>query len=344
MKMLLWLVVCLMFLPVVSVGAGDQTLSVNGNNQNDVWFISGEASLVMNGFDLNASGIVLPATIDRVSIAVNTPTPGVPVEVVIYQDANGGSPADATLAGRTQVDISQAGTFTATFSPPVTVTQPAVWVGFYLPVDFRFLGDTSGSSVLTYWAWTANGRFDVANLASAQVIGPADGSAPVNIDMGGKARITLEITGAGGSAGGTPLVAQTIGAANVNLSYLRTFVECPALMWDTDDEYTSYLDNLNVHCREVASYLSPADPDGYVRRGALYDMQFYQQSGIVSGRLNVAAVTHCIRPAPEDLDRAVIGNAFGFPRTWRILPTQRFGDIVCAEIRRGGNLSYFVPG
>lgn len=340
MRKLLWLVVCLLFLPLLPVGAGDQTLSVNGNTQNAVWFISGEASLVMNGFDLNASGIALPATIDRVSLAVNTPTPGVPVDVVIYQDANGGSPADATLAGRTQVDISQAGTFTATFATPVTVTQPAVWVGFYLPVDFRFLGDTSGSSVLTYWAWTSNGRFDVGNLASAQVIGPADGSAPVNLDMGGKARITLEITGAGGS---TAPVLQTIGAANVNLSVLRTFVECPALSWDTDDEYTSYLDNLNVHCRELPSWHSPADPDGYVRRGALYDMQFYQQSGIVSGRLDIA-VTHCIRPAAEDLDRAVIGNAFGFPRTWRILPTQRFGDIVCAEIRRGGNLSYFVPG
>ena len=320
--------------------AQEQTLSVDNSSQSAVWFISGEASLVMNGFDLNAAGIALPATISAVSLSVETPTPGQPVEVVVYQDGNGGSPVDATLAGRTQVDITQAGVFTANFPTPVTVSQPALWVGFYLPVDFEFLGDTSGSSVLTYWAWTPNARFDVANLSSAQVLGPADGSAPVNIDMGGKARISVEIGGAGG---GTTTLTQTIGAATVNMSVLQTFAGCEALQWDTDDEYTSYLDNLDVHCREVSAQLSPAAPEGYVRRGDLYDMQFYQENGIVTGRLP-KAVTHCIRPAAEDLDRALIGNAYGFPRTWRILPTQRFGDLVCAEIRRGGNLSYFVPG
>lgn len=331
---------CLLMLTALSISAQEQTLSLNGDSQNAVWFISGEASLVMNGFDLNAAGIALPATISAVSISVETPTPGTAVDVVIFQDANGGSPVDAALAGQTQVDITQAGVFTVNFPTPVTVSQPAVWVGFYLPVNFEFLADTSGSSVLTYWAWTPNGRFDVTNLASAQVLGPSDGSAPVNIDMGGKARISLEIAAAGE---GVNAVAQTIGAADVSMSVLQTFAECQALQWDTADEYVSYRDNLNVHCREVSSqYVAPA-PEGYTRRGVAYDMQFYQQSGIVSGRLPIA-VTHCIRPAAEDLDRALVGNAYGFPRTWRILPTQRYGDVVCAEIRRGGNLAYFVPG
>lgn len=331
---------CLLMLTALPISAQEQTLSLNGNSQNAVWFISGEASLVMNGFDLNAAGIALPATISAVSISVETPTPGTAVDVVIFQDANGGSPVDAALVGQTQVDITQAGVFTVNFPTPVTVSQPAVWVGFYLPVNFEFLADTSGSSVLTYWAWTPNGRFDVTNLASAQVLGPSDGSAPVNIDMGGKARISLEIAAAGE---GVNAVAQTIGAADVSMSVLQTFAECQALQWDTADEYVSYRDNLNVHCREVSSqYVAPA-PEGYTRRGVAYDMQFYQQSGIVSGRLPIA-VTHCIRPAAEDLDRALVGNAYGFPRTWRILPTQRYGDVVCAEIRRGGNLAYFVPG
>lgn len=331
---------CLLMLTALPISAQEQTLSLNGNSQNAVWFISGEASLVMNGFDLNAAGIALPATISAVSISVETPTPGTAVDVVIFQDANGGSPVDAALAGQTQVDITQAGVFTVNFPTPVTVSQPAVWVGFYLPVNFEFLADTSGSSVLTYWAWTPNGRFDVTNLASAQVLGPSDGSAPVNIDMGGKARISLEIAAAGE---GVNAVAQTIGAADVSMSVLQTFAECQALQWDTADEYVSYRDNLNVHCREVSSqYVAPA-PEGYTRRGVAYDMQFYQQSGIVSGRLPIA-VTHCIRPAAGDLDRALVGNAYGFPRTWRILPTQRYGDVVCAEIRRGGNLAYFVPG
>lgn len=331
---------CLLMLTALPISAQEQTLSLNGNSQNAVWFISGEASLVMNGFDLNAAGIALPATISAVSISVETPTPGTAVDVVIFQDANGGSPVDAALVGQTQVDITQAGVFTVNFPTPVTVSQPAVWVGFYLPVNFEFLADTSGSSVLTYWAWTPNGRFDVTNLVSAQVLGPSDGSAPVNIDMGGKARISLEIAAAGE---GVNAVAQTIGAADVSMSVLQTFAECQALQWDTADEYVSYRDNLNVHCREVSSqYVAPA-PEGYTRRGVAYDMQFYQQSGIVSGRLPIA-VTHCIRPAAEDLDRALVGNAYGFPRTWRILPTQRYGDVVCAEIRRGGNLAYFVPG
>lgn len=339
------MVLSLLLLTAFSAYAQEETLTPNDGSQNTVWFISGEASLVMNGFDLNAAGVPLPATVTSASIAVRTPVPGTPIDVVIYQDANGGSPVDATVAGRTQVDITQAGVFTVTFSTPVTVTQPAMWVGFYLPVNFEFLADTSGSSVLTYWAWTPNARFDVGNLASAQVLGPADGSAPVNIDMGGKARISAEIAGVGtaGAAGSTNTLMQTIGAANVNMSVLQAFADCQALQWDTADEYTSYLDNLNVHCREVSAQLSPPAPDGYVRRGVLYDVQFWQQNGIVTGRLPIA-VTHCVRPVAEDLDRALIGNAYGFPRTWRILPTQRFGDLVCAEIRRGGNISYFVPG
>ena len=84
MKRFLPIVVLCVFLgAALPVNAGERTLSVNGNDQNAVWFITGEASLVMNGFDLNASGIVLPAVIDRVSIAVDTPTPGVPIDVVI---------------------------------------------------------------------------------------------------------------------------------------------------------------------------------------------------------------------------------------------------------------------
>ena len=64
---------------------------------------------------------------------------------------------EPTLAGSQQVDITQAGTFTVTFTTPVQITQPVVWVGFNLPVGFSFAADTSGTSVLTYWAWTSGG-------------------------------------------------------------------------------------------------------------------------------------------------------------------------------------------
>jgi hypothetical protein len=321
-----------------AVFAGEQTLSINANDQNAVWFISGEDSLIMNGFDLASFGIGLPATIDQVSISVEQAVPDRAIEVVIYQDANGGSPADATLAGRTTVNITGPGVFTATFPTPVTVTQAAVWAGFYLPVDFRFNADTSGSSVLTYWAWTPGGRFDVANLASAAVIGPADGTPPVSINMQGRARITLGVT-SGATTGGTT----QIPGGNADFSVLATYPNCQALLWDTADEYVSLEDEVNLHCTEVNAWQAPANPLGFARRGPLYDVVMFKQGGVVPQRLR-AAITHCIRPPAEDLANAVIGAAVGSPRAWRLLPTLRFGDLICAEVFRVGNLSYFVPG
>jgi hypothetical protein len=341
----------LLFLLLISapVLAGDRVLSINSGSENVSWFISGEPSLVMNGFNLNEQGITLPAVIDRVSIAVEAAVPNTPIDLVIYQDANGGSPVDATLVTQTQVTINQAGTFTVTLPTPVTITQPAVWIGFYLPVDFRFFADRSGTSVLTYWAWTPGGRFDLTQLSSAAVLGPADGSAPVSINMGGKARITAEIVTSGTAATpapdapGTVVTGDTTGTA-LNPGALQPYLTCNNLLWDSDDERISYSDRVNPHCNDVADFLAPANPMGYVRRGNLYDVFFFKDNGVlVDNRLSFA-ITHCIRPDGADIDRAVVGSAFGSPRTWRILPTARFGDLICAEVRHGGNLAYFVPG
>ncbi len=336
----------LLFAPVL---AGDRVLSINSGSENVSWFISGEPSLVMNGFDLNAQGVALPAVIDRVSIAVEVAVPNTSVDVVIYQDANGGSPVDAQLLTQTQVTINQAGTFTAALPTPVTVTQPAVWIGFYLPVDFRFFADRSGTSVLTYWAWTPGGRFDLTRLSSAAVLGPADGSAPVSINMGGKARITAEVVTNGAAVTpspgtpGTVVTGDTTGAA-LNPNALQAYFTCNNLLWDSDDELISYSNRVNPHCNVVSDFLAPANPGGFVRRGSLYDVFFFKENGVlVDNRLSYA-ITHCIRPDGADIDRAVVGSAYGSPRTWRILPSARFGDLICAEIRHGGNLAYFVPG
>src|SRR4051812_32585701 len=141
------LVICLFLIAlVIPVSAGSQVLSDNSGDGNAPWHISGESSVVMNGFDLNSLGVQRPAVIDKVSISVNTPVPGSAVTVLVYQDANGGSPVDATLAGSQQVDITSAGTFTVTLSSPITITQPVVWIGFNLPVGFTFNADTSGTS------------------------------------------------------------------------------------------------------------------------------------------------------------------------------------------------------
>jgi hypothetical protein len=319
------------------VSGGAQVLSNSSGDGSAPWHISGEPSLVITGFDLNALGVQRPAVIDKLTIVVDTPVPDSTVTAVVYQDANGGSPVDSTLAGSQQVDITQTGTFTLTFTTPVTVDQPVVWVGFYLPVGFTFLADTSGTSVLTYWAWTAGGTFDLNNLSSAQVLGPADGTAPVNINMNGKARITAEITGAAGSTGATT----PAGQGSVNLAIMMPYDLCFDVSHDLDDEYLSYQNAINLHCQIVPSWQSPASPAGYTLRGNLYDILAFKDNGNVEKDL-VVRVTHCIRPAAEDIDRAVIGSAYGNPRQWHILTTQRFGDLVCAEVRHIGNLAYFI--
>lgn len=340
--LLLVLICLLVILSTLPASAGERVISVNSGNGNASWYISGEPSLVMNGFDLQSLGIQRPAVIDRVSIAVDATVANTPIDVVVYQDANGGSPVDATLAGQAQVTINTSGVFTATLTTPITVNQPVVWIGFYLPVNFRFFADTSGTSVLTYWAWTPGGRFDLTRLSSASVLGPADGTAPVSINLNGKARITAEITGAGGSTTSAPGTTPQAQAA-VNTASLQVYPSCTAALWDTADETISLRDSINLHCQEVAGWQAPSSPLGYVRRGALYDIQIYRDNGnVVIGRLDVR-VTHCIRPATADLSSAVIGNAWGSPRVWQILPSVIYGDMVCAEVRHGGNLSYFVP-
>jgi hypothetical protein len=344
----LFVLVALVILVALPVNAGNTILSNNAGDGSSVWFISGEQSLVMNGFNLTTLNLQLPAALDRVSIAVDTPVPGAPVDVLVYQDADGGSPSNATLAGQTQVNINQAGVFTVTFPTPIQITQPVVWVGFYLPVDFRFLADTSGTSVLTYWAWTSGTRFDVANLSSAQVLGPADGTAPVGLDLGGIARISAEITPAGGApvtTSGTPAATPSIvqgTGSTANLNIMVPYATCETLFFDGEDELITFGDTINLHCREIWPGYAPPAPAGYAQRQLLYDLSIWTRFAEVTGFLPFE-VTHCIEPFPDDLPNAVIGLAYGAPRTWHILPTLRFENLVCAEVTHPGNLSYFVP-
>jgi hypothetical protein len=334
------LVLTMLSLSAFAVQAGDVILSDNTGDGNTEWFISGEASLVMNGFDLSKLNVQLPVALDKVSIAVKTPTPGTPIDVVVYQDANGGSPSDAALAGSTQIDISQTGVVTIALDPPIIISQPVIWVGFYLPVDFRFLADTSGTSVLTYWAWTSGGRFDLANLSSAAVLGPADGTSPVNIDLKGVARITAEIRTASDTEVATAdTVAQITGSSTTNLAPLQSYPFCPVLI-DTDDVTITLSQKVAFYCSVTDNTMAPATPVGFERRGFLFDIFVFGETP--SATKLPKPVTHCIRPAPEDLNTAVLGVAFGTPRQWQILPSQRYGDAVCAELAEVGFLAYFV--
>ncbi|MAS34328.1 MAG: hypothetical protein CL610_09995 [Anaerolineaceae bacterium] len=356
---MLWLLSLILLLGILSAApasAGDLILNINSGADSTVWFVSGEASLVMNGFDLTPLNINLPAVIDRVSLAVNTPVPGASIDLLIYEDSNGRSPVDARLVSQTQVNITQSGTFTHVFSSPITVTQPVVWIGFYLPVDFRFLADTSGSSVLTYWGWTNGGRFNVNDLSSAQVLGPADGSAPVNINMNGKARITAEISSVGGGSA-IPIdpnaptelsdgpIVQRPGGPDVNTNIMQAFSanQCDTLYRDVDDMTITYSGGVVVECKRLWAGYAPPDPLGYTRQQILYEITIYNDQGFVVTEWLPAGITHCIEPYPDDVNDAVVGLAFGAPQQWEIRPTLRYGNLVCAEIGRSGLLSYFLP-
>ena len=357
-KLLLVSLIAVLSLGVLTspVSGGDVILNINSGSDSTVWFISGEASLVMNGFDLTPLNLALPAAIDRVSLDVNTPVPGASIDLLIYEDGNGGSPVDARLVSQTQVSISQSGTFTYQFPAPVVVSQPVVWIGFYLPVDFRFLADTGGSSVLTYWAWTSGGRFNVNDLSSAQILGPADGSAPVNINLNGKARITAEISSVGGSSAIVvdanapttvskgPIVQQP-GGPEVNFNIMKSYVtnECDTLYRDVDDLGITYQSAYNIECKRMWAGYAPPDPLGYHRRQILYEITIFNDRGYVITNWLPKGITHCISPHPDDLNDAVMGLAYGAPQKWEILPTLRYGNLICADVGKSGLLSYFVP-
>ena len=235
---------------VYPVAAGDTILSNNSGVENENFYIEGEPSLVINGFDLTPLGLNLPVALDAVSISVNTPAPGSGIDLVVYQDGNGGSPVDATLVYRQPVALARSGINRITIDPPVIITEPVVWVGFYLPVGFHFNADQSGSSVLTYWAWTPGGTFDLNALSSAAVLGPGDGTEPVNISMNGVARITAELRTPEyeETIAGLPLGQQIVDNTPQDTSILRLYPQCDALLYDPEDIAVTASNSFSLEC------------------------------------------------------------------------------------------------
>lgn len=340
--------------------AGDTLLSNNIGDGNAVFFVEGESSVVINGFDLTPLGVPLPAALDAVSISVDTPAPGSAIDLLVYQDANGGSPVDATLVYRQAVALEQTGVNRIELSEAAIITAPVVWVGFNLPVGFRFYADTSGASVLTYWAWTVGGSFDLAALSSAEALGPGDGSEPVNIAMDGIARISAELRTAEYEdiSVGVPLGRQVFTDVAQDTSIMQPYANCATLLYDPEDIEISAGSSFTLDCAVESEFNAPsplAQPQNQnlelLRIGALYKLSAQippeqQAAGAVS-TLPVP-VTHCMRVAEGDLERAVIGEirAQGEPpgpEKWHILPSVRFNDIICAEVTVANYLAYFVP-
>ncbi len=340
------------------LSAGDLVLSNNSGSENAVFYIAGEPSLVINGFDLTPLGLELPAALDAVSISVSAPVSGSSIDLVVYQDANGGSPVDATLVYRQAVALERTGVNRIALEQPAIITQPVVWVGFYLPVDFRFHADRSGSSVLTYWAWTPESAFDLASLSSAAVLGPGDGSEPVGIAMDGIARITAEMRTAQYDEIGEalPVGEQFVAEVRQDTSIMKVYDNCDLVLHDPEDISISTALSFPLDCRIAPEFEAPAafanPPDQLLdmqRAGNLYKLETnLRDDQAVAGfpsQLPVR-VTHCMRIAPGDLERAVIGEvreSKQWGERWHILPSVRFDNIVCAEVSVANYLSYFLP-
>ena len=343
------------------VAAGDTLLSNNIGDGNAVFFIEGESSVVINGFDLTPLGLGLPVALDAISISVETTVPGSAIDLLVYQDVNGGSPVDATLVYRQTVALEQTGVNRVELSEAAIITAPVVWVGFNLPVGFRFYADTSGSSVLTYWAWTTGGSFDLTALSNAEVLGPGDGSEPVNIAMDGIARITAELRTAEYEeiTVVVPLGRQVYTDVAQDTSIMQPYANCASLLFDPEDIEISAASSFTLDCNQEPEFNAPsplAQPQNQnlelLRIGALYKL-----SAIIPPELQVAGavsalpvqVTHCMRIPEGDLEQAVIGEIRAQsapnagPEKWHILPSVRFNDLVCAEVTVANYLAYFVP-
>lgn len=346
-SIILMLLAAVLAAPVLSQ-SNRVRLDNNTTLNSDIWRIEGEPSLVINGFDLTPLPLRLPALIESVTIDIFQAQPLETVEVVVYQDQNGGSPIDAELIGTFQTAIRQSGVFVAQFPEPVVVTAPVVWVGFYLPVGTEFRSDTQGSSVLTYWAWTPGQRFNLRDLSSAAVFGPSDGTDPVNLDIGGVARITATARTANADVDPDALNQPgTVQNPEEAAEFLTNYDSCPGLFFDTGDVNISLGSTVQPTCRQVESWNAPDAPAGYTRFGVdfytLWDLTFYTDSGTVLSEGVSIAVTHCIAPPQAERDNVVLGIAYGSPRRWDLLETEVFGNLACAEVTRGGNFAYFVP-
>ncbi len=343
------LLVCTLLMLSLLTQAQTLQLSYENTNSSNVWQIQGERTLVINGFDLTPLQLPNNPAVSSLSLDVVAPVAGQSVQAVVYGDANGGAPSDSTLLGSQTVTIAQAGVNRITFNTPISITAPVIWVGFYLPIGFEFNSDTSGASVLTYWAWSPGATFDLNTLASAQVIGPSDGSAPVNINTGGEARITATIISGDGTA--TTGTTGNVASGNVlerNASALVNYGgDCDGLFYDREDIDISAQGRFTLTCNTQFVNFNPnqisADVNRFVRQGRLFDIVAYgdyRQPGTEKLRV---PVTHCIAPPASVFENAALGVAWGVADKWTILPTARYGSLLCAELTYSGKFSYFAP-
>lgn len=355
---------------MVNAQSNTVVLSNNSGTGSTIWQIQGERTMVINGFDLTPLTLPANPTVTAVNFAVSQPVSGQTATLVVYADSNGGPPTDATLIHQQEVNFASSGNVSVPLTQPVAINAPVLWVGFYLPVGFEFQADTSGSSVLTYWAWTSGSTFNVSSLSSAGVIGPSDGSAPVNLDIGGIARLSVTVSqGTGATTGGqpaapvtganAPLGRQINTGATADTNLLNTYPTCDDnLRYDPADINITARGIFQLHCREEFRGFAPGQirnlnqvdssvPGWQLGSGKLYNLhatgEYRSTDPNDDPERLFVPVTHCLVPAAGELNSAVVAIAYGTPHQWDILPTQRYGNLICAEVTHKSYVSYLVP-
>jgi len=206
---------------------------------------------------------------------------------------------------------------------------------------------------LTYWAWTSGGDININNLGTATVLGPADGTDPVGIDLGGVARITAEIRqpSAAEAVESAPVGVQIVADTEVDLSVMQPYDFCSTLLYDSEDVGITGRGLFALECRADTPNNTVAEirpGTNFAREGVIYELTVFgnwedRNAPVDDIQRFRNPITHCIRPPAEDLEQAVLGIATGNPRVWHIIPTVRYGDVVCAEIEHLGAISYFLP-
>ena len=108
-------------------------LSNNTGEEFTVFFIKDEPSFVMNGFDLTPLGVQLPTVLVAVSLSVSEPVPGSYSRLAIYQTPTACPPVMRPCFTSNRHRSGGSVSIAIVLDRPVLITEPVIWVGFYLP-------------------------------------------------------------------------------------------------------------------------------------------------------------------------------------------------------------------
>ncbi|NJR12931.1 hypothetical protein HC776_03535 [bacterium] len=129
------------------------------------------------------------------------------------------------------------------------------------------------------------------------------------------------------------------------------YPECSTLLYDRDDVTIAIGNRYKLLCRaDVLQDIPGTVGTGlvlntgnlaegirtFIKGGYVFDIFTTNTDHLNQGSPDGSAtrlaipITHCTKPAPEHLERAIIAVAYGAPQRWYILPTVRFWRKISA--------------